>query len=276
MNVLITGANGQLGKELGKILPNAIMTGHDDLDITNARSVYDFVKKNKIDTIVNCAAYTAVDAAEDDFQNANRINAWAPKTLAKTGCKLVHISTDYVFDGRSQKPYKASDKTNPQSVYGWTKCLGERIVSMYAKDYVILRTAWLYSSHGKNFVNTILRLGAEKNSINVVSDQRGTPTYAADLANAVVEIIPQINSKNRGIYHYSNGGECSWYDFAREIIKMSDLQCEIKPILTKDYPTRAKCPKYSVLDKTETVNVFGVKVPNWQDGLKRCIAEYQR
>ena len=125
-------------------------------------------------------------------------------------------------------------------------------------------------------MNTILRLGAEKNSINVVSDQRGTPTYAADLANAVVEIIPQINSKNRGIYHYSNGGECSWYDFAREIIKMSDLQCEVKPILTKDYPTRAKRPKYSVLDKTETVNVFGVKVPNWQDGLKRCIAEYQR
>ena len=150
MNVLITGANGQLGIELGKIMPNAIMAGHDDLDITNARSVYDFVKRNKIDTIINCAAYTAVDAAEDDFQNATRINAWAPKTLAKTGCKLVHISTDYVFDGRAKNPYKFDDKTNPQSVYGWTKCLGERIVSMYAKDYVILRTSWLYSAHGKN------------------------------------------------------------------------------------------------------------------------------
>ena len=275
---LITGANGQLGTELSKRLPNAICTDVDDLDITRESLVADFVKKYNIDTIVNCAAYTAVDKAEDNIELATKINVDGPANLAKTGAKIVHISTDYVFDGTAHKPYSpdsTKDEINPISVYGKTKFAGEVKVLRYAINSVIIRTAWLYSPYGNNFVKTMRKLGSEKESINVVADQIGTPTYAGDLADAIVKILPQINLKNRGIYHFTNMGVCSWYDFAHEIMDLSGLQCCVNPIKTTEYPTRAKRPYYSVLDKSDIINTFGVEIPYWKDSLKKCIAELE-
>ena len=273
MNILITGANGQLGTELSKILPNAILTSHQDLDITNFESVRDFTIKNHINTIINCAGYTAVDAAEDDYFNAKKINSIGPQNLAQTGCKLIHISTDYVFDGHHKTPYKPGDDTNPHSIYGWTKLMGETGVIKNSVDYAIIRTSWLYSPYGKNFVKTMRKLGLTHETLDVVDDQIGTPTYAADLASAIVEIIPQINTSNRGIYHYSNMGECSWYDFACEIMKMSNIKCKVRPTTSSEYKTKASRPKYSVLDKTKTIDTFGIKIPDWQEALKRCLNE---
>ena len=273
---LITGGNGQLGTELSKRLPNAIRTDVDDLDITRESLVADFVKKYNIDTIVNCAAYTAVDKAEDNIELATKINVDGPANLAKTGAKIVHISTDYVFDGTAHKPYSpdsTKDEINPISVYGKTKFAGEVKVLRYAINSVIIRTAWLYSPYGNNFVKTMRKLGSEKESINVVADQIGTPTYAGDLADAIVKILPQINLKNRGIYHFTNMGVCSWYDFAHEIMDLSGLQCRVNPIKTTEYPTRAKRPYYSVLDKSDIINTFGVEIPHWKDSLKKCISE---
>lgn len=276
MKILITGANGQLGTELSKILPNAISTDFRDLDIVDSDAVRDFVRKNNVETIINCAAYTAVDDAEDNFLAARLINAIGPKNLASTGCKLIHISTDYVFDGQACTPYSPKDEPHPQSVYGWTKRMGEVAVMSAAEKYVILRTAWLYSPYGKNFVKTMRKLGAEKNSIGVVSDQIGTPTYAADLADAIVKIMPQIHKNNSGIYHYTNLGQCSWYDFACEIMRLSGLKCDVSPIKTSEYKTRALRPQYSVLNKTQTSQMFGITIPQWQEALKRCIKEIER
>lgn len=273
MNVLITGANGQLGKELSKILPDAILTGHEDLDITDFVAVRDFVAKNHIDTVVNCAAYTAVDAAEDDYFNAKQVNAIGPKNIAQMGCKIIQVSTDYVFDGCGKAPYKTDDEVAPLSVYGWTKLLGEQNVQKYSAQYAIIRTSWLYSPYGKNFIKTMRRLATEKDSINVVSDQTGSPTYAKDLAEAIVQIIPQMNFNNRGIYHYANKGETSWYDFAREVMHQSGLNCKVIPISTAEYSTKAVRPKYSVLDTGKIESVFGVKIPDWKDALGRCIDE---
>ena len=272
-NILITGANGQLGTEISKILPNAIFTSHQDLDITNFESVRDFTAKNHIGTIVNCAAYTAVDAAEDDYFTAKQINSVGPRNLAQTGCKLIHISTDYVFAGTNKVPYKPDDETNPHSVYGWTKLMGESAVIKNSAEFAIIRTSWLYSPYGKNFVKTMRNLGATRAALDVVDDQVGTPTYAADLADAIAQIIPQMNINNRGIYHYSNIGECSWYDFAREIMKMSGLKCQVRPTTSSEYKTRASRPKYSVLDKTKIQQTFGIKISDWQSALNRCIAE---
>lgn len=276
MKILITGANGQLGTELSKILPNAISTDFKDLDIVDSDAVRDFVRKNNVETIINCAAYTAVDDAEDNFLAARLINAIGPKNLASTGCKLIHISTDYVFDGQACTPYSPKDEPHPQSVYGWTKRMGEVAIMSAAEKYVILRTAWLYSPYGKNFVKTMRKLGAEKSSIGVVSDQIGTPTYAADLADAIVKIMPQIHKNNSGIYHYTNLGQCSWYDFACEIMKLSGLKCDVSPIKTSEYKTRALRPQYSVLNKTQTSQMFGITIPQWQEALKRCIKEIER
>ena len=276
MKILITGANGQLGTELSKILPNALLTDFKDLDITDSCAVNDFIKKNKVETIINCAAYTAVDDAEDNFLQARQINAFGPRNLASTGCKLIHISTDYVFDGKANTPYAPKDLTNPQSVYGLTKRMGEMYVMNNAEKYVILRTAWLYSPYGKNFVKTMRRLGAEKDSIGVVCDQIGTPTYAADLAEAIVMIMPQIHKKNSGVYHYTNLGQCSWYDFACEIMKMSGLKCQVNPIKTSEFPTKAVRPQYSVLNKNQTIQMFDITIPQWQEALKRCIKEIER
>lgn len=283
MNVLITGANGQLGTELSKLLPNAIATGSQDLDVTNEKAVRGFVKRHRIKMVVNCAAYTNVDGAETDVLNAVKVNTYGPKFLAQTGVKMIHISTDYVFDGESSIPYKPKDLAKPLSVYGYTKFLGEKEVLRYALESVVLRTSWLYSPYGKNFFKTMQRLGNEKSEINVVGDQFGTPTYAADLAEAIVEIIPQVNEANAGIYHFSNKGQASWQRFASEIMKQSGLDCKVVPISTVQYKESlgkdkiyANRPMYSVLDKTKTIETFGLKISDWQDALTRCIQENEK
>ena len=275
--ILITGAKGQLGTELGKLLPHAVKTDYDTLDITNEDAVRKFVKFNDIDTIVNCAAYTAVDKAEDDVDNAHNLNVCGPQNLARCGVKMVHISTDYVFDGTAHTPYKPSDKPNPISVYGKTKLAGEKAAFVgNTAPTIVIRTAWLYSPYGNNFVKTMLRLGAEKTDINVVNDQIGTPTYAGDLARAIVKILPQINADNSGIYHFTDEGVCSWYDFATEIMNMSGSQCNVHPIPTSKYPTRATRPAYSVLDKTDIKDVFGIEIPHWRKSLDACLKQLIR
>ena len=271
--ILITGSRGQLGTELSKLLPDAMLTGTAELDITDSDAVQKFVKEKGIGTIVNCAAYTAVDKAEDDVALAEKVNVLGPENLAKTGCKIVHISTDYVFDGKGYRPYTTEDETKPVSVYGKTKRAGELAVLKNAKEAVIIRTAWLYSPYGNNFVKTMRRLGAEKESLNVVADQVGTPTYAADLAAAIVKVLPQISEKTKGIYHFTNEGVCSWYDFATEIMDESGLKCQVNPIPTSAYPTRAVRPAYSVLDKSKIKNTFGVKIAHWKHALQRCQKE---
>ena len=274
--ILVTGANGQLGTELRHLLPNAVFTDVAELDITNSHAVKQFLHNNNIDTVVNCAAYTAVDNAEDNFDIAYSINAIGPKNLAEHIPNIIHISTDYVFDGKKSTPYKTDDKPNPVSVYGKTKYAGENAVLETADKAVIIRTAWLYSPYGNNFVKTMRRLGQERESINVVCDQIGTPTYAADLAHAIVEIIPQISFENSGVYHFTNEGICSWYDFAKEIMHKSGLKCDVKPIPSSAYPTKASRPAYSLLDKSAIKNVFGIKIAHWADGLQRCISEINK
>ena len=273
---LITGCNGQLGTEIKKLLPDAICADVDTLDITDAIAVKKFISENKIDLIINCAAYTAVDMAESNIELATKINVDGPKNLAQSGAKLIHISTDYVFDGTGHTPYTPSDATNPTSVYGKTKRDGELAVIENSKCYVIIRTAWLYSPYGNNFVKTMRRLGSERESINVVSDQIGTPTYAADLASAIVKIIPQMTEEKSGIYHFTNMGVCSWYDFATEIMELSGLNCLVNPIKTAQYPTPATRPSYSVLDKDVIKDIFDIKIPHWKDGLRRCISELNK
>jgi len=271
--LLITGGNGQLGTELSKLLPDAIRTDVNDLDITDYSAVIKFVKSKNIDTIINCAAYTAVDKAEDNEDLAAKINAIGPFNLSMADTKMIHISTDYVFDGFGYKPYTSKDKPNPVSVYGKTKLVGEQAVMENVKNGVVIRTAWLYSPYGNNFVKTMRRLGAEKESINVVSDQIGSPTYAGDLAAAIVKILPQMNEQNRGIYHFTNMGVCSWYDFATEIMEQSGLKCVVNPVNSSEYPTRAKRPFYSVLDKSKIIKTFGLEIPHWKKSLAQCIKQ---
>ncbi len=272
---LITGCNGQLGTELRKRLPNAICADVDMLDITNKDTVVKFVRDNNVDLIINCAAYTAVDKAEDDIDLATKINIDGPRNLAQTGVKIIHISTDYVFDGHGFRPYSPDDETNPISVYGKTKRAGEIAVLENSKCAVVIRTAWLYSPYGNNFVKTMRRLGAERESISVVADQIGTPTYAGDLADVIVKIIPQMNEKNSGIYHFTNMGVCSWYDFACEIMEKSGLKCVVNPIKTEEYPTRAVRPFYSVLDKSKIQKNFNdIKIVHWKQGLEKCLKQF--
>ena len=272
--ILITGAKGQLGMALAKLLPQAVLTDTDMLDITNYNKVQSFIKNNQITTIINCAAYTAVDKAEDDKETAYAVNVVGPENLAKTGCKLIHISTDYVFDGHMYRPYTPDDKPNPLSVYGITKEQGEQAVLKYAQNAVIIRTAWLYSANGQNFVKTMRRLGQERETVNVVSDQIGTPTYAGDLAQAIVDILPQMTVENKGIYHYTNEGVCSWYDFATAIMVLSHLNCQVAPILSSEYPTKAIRPFYSVLDKTKIKNTFHLTIPHWKESLVQCLKQF--
>lgn len=272
--ILVTGANGQLGTELQKLLPNTIFADVDVLDITDFEAVKKYVSDNQIDVIVNCAAYTAVDKAEDDIELAQKINEDGPRNLALSGAKIVHISTDYVFDGKNYQPYLPEDETNSVSVYGKTKRAGELAVLNNAKIAVVIRTAWLYSSHGNNFVKTMRRLGAEKESLNVVADQIGSPTFAEDLAQAIVTILPQMNEANKGIYHYTNEGVCSWYDFATEIMKLSGLSCKVNPISSSAYPTKATRPFYSVLSKEKIKNVFNVEIPHWKESLVKCLKQF--
>lgn len=269
--IMITGAKGQLGRELTALLPDAILTDVDTLDITDLDAVKAFVADNAVETIINCAAYTAVDRAEDDAELAAKINVLGPENLAKCGAKLIHVSTDYVFDGQGHCPYRESDATKPVSVYGRTKLAGEEAVLANADVAVVIRTAWLYSGYGNNFVKTMRRLGAERPSLNVVSDQIGTPTFAADLAAAIVKILPQLSKDKRGVYHFTNEGVCSWYDFALKIMQLSGLECAVNPIPSSAYPTKATRPFYSVLDKSKIKETFGVQIPHWEDGLVRCL-----
>ncbi len=269
---LVVGANGQLGNELRLLLQNkAEYVDREELDITDEAAVSDYVIKDKYEAIINCAAYTAVDKAEDEPELAEKINVYGPKNLAKTGVPLVHVSTDYVFNGQNYVPYKEGDETAPRSVYGVTKLAGEKAVIENASTAVVIRTAWLYSEFGNNFVKTMQRLGAERESLNVVFDQIGSPTYAKDLAQAIVEILPQLKKGTKEIYHFSNEGVCSWYDFAVEIMKKSNLSCKVFPIESSQYPTKAVRPSYSVLNKSKIKTDFGIKIRHWEEALQECI-----
>jgi len=281
MNILITGANGQLGSEIKELSPqykdlNFTFTDVDELDITNYVALGKYFAKNKFQCIINCAAYTAVDKAESEKAKAIQINATAVKYLAEYSSSqnalFVHVSTDYVFDGRSCKPYSEGDMTNPKSVYGKTKLDGEVEVIFNAQKSIIFRTSWLYSSYGSNFVKTIIKAANEKGALNVVYDQIGNPTYAKDLAKTILDIVPTYHAQNKSeIYNYSNEGVTSWYDFAKEITEMADIKCSISPIETKDYPTPAVRPQYSVLNKSKIKKQFNIVIPHWKDSLRECI-----
>lgn len=273
---LVTGANGQLGNELKLLLQDkAAYVDRDELDITYEEAVKAYVGQGKWDAIINCAAYTAVDKAESDEALAEKINVKGPENLAKTGIPLVHVSTDYVFDGTNYRPYVETDEVNPQSVYGKTKLAGEQAVLANAQTAVIIRTAWLYSTFGNNFVKTMRKLGKERDSLNVVFDQVGSPTYARDLAQAIVDILPQMKPGMKEVYHFSNEGVCSWYDFATAIMAQSDLVCDVFPIESKDYPTPAKRPHYSVLNKGKIKKDFGIKINHWAVSLAECVEKLE-
>ncbi len=276
--VLVTGANGQLGSEIRDISDKEgfFFTNRETLDISDKKEVLEFVDKHEIEIIINCAAYTAVDKAESDELLADEINHKAVKNLAQIAkdknIKLIHISTDYVFDGKNYKPYCEDDKTNPQGVYGKTKLDGEKaLMEINPKNSIIIRTSWVYSSFGNNFVKTMIRLGKEKDELGVIYDQVGTPTYARDLANAILQIIPKIQNEKMEIYHYSNEGVLSWYDFAKEIMKMAKLECKINPLETYQYPTPAPRPHYSLLNKAKIKKDFGIFIPYWKDGIDACL-----
>lgn len=277
--ILVTGANGQLGNEL-KYLKNSftdfkfIFTDKQALDITNNEAILSFFKINEIDFCINTAAYTAVDNAENDQENAMLLNATAVKYLAEVckefNAKLIHVSTDFVFDGKGNIPLKEENKPNPLSVYGATKLKGEEFA--LEKDALVIRTSWLYSTFGNNFVKTMLRLGTERDELNIIADQFGTPTYAKDLAKAILDIISNNKVENiKGLYHFSNKGEASWFDFTKEIFSISNINCKANPIPTTEYPTPAERPKYSVMDKSKIVDDFGVVLKDWKVSLKECI-----
>lgn len=333
-NILVTGANGQLGSEIKHLVDNSFFkmdprvkpeddkvchsregvnpamphnyhfhfATQNDLDLSNLCKMKDFFEGKKFDVIINCAAYTAVDKAESEQELADALNHLAVKHLAEIskekGIRLIHISTDYVFDGTNYRPYTEDDITNPQSVYGKTKLDGENaLIAINPPNSIIIRTSWVYSFYGNNFVKTMLRLGKEKESLGVIFDQVGTPTYAKDLAKTILEIIAKqrIDSgsasgmtetchpdtvsesgmtdsgSNVSIYHYSNEGVVSWYDFAKEIMRMAKLNCQINPIETKEYPTPAKRPHYSLLNKSKIKKDFNIEIPYWKDGLDDCL-----
>ena len=307
-NILVTGSKGQVGSELqalaSKYNYTFFFTDRDSLDITNKEAIEHFTKENSINVIINAAAYTAVDKAEDDKENADKVNHLATKYLAEeakeNNIKLVHISTDYVFNGENFKPYTEDDTTNPNGVYGQTKLDGEKAMQeVNPKNSIIIRTSWVYSSFGANFVKTMLRLGKERDSLGVIYDQVGTPTYARDLAKVILNIVPKLNSHSEltsrhseqtprdaeqtprhseldseskvKIYNYSNEGVLSWYDFSKEIMKMAKIECSINPIETKEYPTPAKRPHYSLLNKSKIKEEFDIMIPYWKDSLFECL-----
>lgn len=282
MKILVTGANGQLGKEMHRILEQkcpgiAVYTDVDTLDITDTKSVNDFFDRNEITHIINCAAFTAVDKAESEQTLCYRINADAVQNLAIAAShhdvKVIHISTDYVFDGKSYRPYIESDKPNPMSAYGTSKRKGEMSLLSLCSDAIIIRTSWLYSPHGHNFVKTMIRLGREKSDLRVVFDQVGTPTYAGDLAETIYAILT-ARQWVPGIFHYSNEGAISWYDFANAIHRIAGINnCKITPVTSDDYPTSATRPYYSVLDKSKIKSTFGITIPYWETSLQKCIAQ---
>lgn len=279
MKILVTGANGQLGNELRNLLETEIpgctlYTDRDELDLTDAKAVDAFMLDNEISHIVNCAAYTAVDRAEEEKLACSAVNCDAVKNLAMAadanGVKVIHISTDYVFDGTNHRPYRESDKVNPISQYGTTKRKGETALLALAPESIIIRTAWLYSSYGNNFVKTMLRLADSQGEVRVISDQIGTPTYARDLAVAIFKILTSHQWVS-GIYHFTNEGAASWYDFAHAIFRIAGKKVKLIPIPTEDYPTLAIRPAYSILDRSRIKATYGVEIPHWEESLEDCM-----
>jgi len=306
INILITGSNGQLGSEIMELVEEIpsqaendetcfFFTDKDSLDITKQHAINEFIELNNINIIINCAAYTAVDKAQENEKSADLVNHIAVKNLAQisknNNIKLIHISTDYVFNGKAHMPYTEDDKTNPNGVYGKTKLAGENaMIEINPLNSIIIRTSWVYSSFEANFVKTMLRLGKDRDELGVIFDQVGTPTYARDLAKTILDIIPKLDSRvkpendeNRHseldseskvqIYNYSNEGVLSWYDFAKEIMRMAKLECTINPIETKEYPTPASRPHYSLLNKSKIKKEFNITIPFWKDSLDECLTK---
>ena len=286
MRILIAGKNGQLGKSIHKLVANTeqtndfVFVGREELDLSGADNIISYFNQNNFDIIVNCAAHTAVDKAEEEAVLANQINHLAVEQLAQIAktqqAKLIHVSTDYVFDGESDKPYTETDETNPINVYGKTKLAGEKALQeIMPTDAIIIRTSWVYSEYGNNFVKTMLRLGKERDELNVVSDQIGSPTYATDLANAILDTMQNKAFKEVGqetqVYHYSNMGEISWYEFAKEIFELSGIQCSVSPITTEQYPTPAKRPKNTLMNKDKISHRFDIDILDWSKSLESCI-----
>lgn len=286
MNILVTGANGQLGNEIQLIAKNSndnyiftdVCDGYSKLDITNIEDIRKTIAENSIECIINCAAWTNVDAAENASEIVETLNATAPKNLAivmkEVGGLLVHVSTDYVFGGDPYNiPCKEDQKGTPTGVYGLTKLHGEQNIQNSGAKYIIIRTSWLYSEYGKNFVKTMMNLTATKPELKVVFDQCGTPTYAGDLASVIFDIVENRKYEgNDGIYHFSNEGVCSWYDFTIKIAELAgNTKCDIQPCHSDEFPSPVKRPSYSVLDKTKLKETFGIKIPYWTDSLKKCI-----
>lgn len=280
-NILVTGMNGQLGSEL-QLLHSSYpqhtftFTDRNSLDLGNLCKLEDYFDDKTFDVIINCAAYTGVDKAESDIDLADTINHRGVSLLAKIAknknISLIHISTDYVFNGQNYRPYIETDSTDPQGIYGRTKRDGENaILDVAPHNSIILRTSWVYSTFGANFLKTMLRLGSERDSLGVIFDQVGTPTYARDLAYAILEIIPQIQNTKPEIYHYSNEGVASWYDFAQAIFELSGTACAVTAIETSQYPTPAVRPHYSLLNKKKVKESFGISIPYWKNSLKECI-----
>lgn len=275
MNILVTGADGQLGRSLARIVNDSVdrylFTDLAGLDIVDTDAVEAYVRENSIDVIVNCASYTAVDKAEDEPEKADLVNNRAVAGMAEVAKRneavLIHISTDYVFDGCACTPYKDDAETSPLSVYGRTKADSERAVVESGCRYIIFRTSWLYADEGSNFVRKILEKSAENPVLDVIFDQIGTPTYASDLADLIFYVIEERKLDNTGIYNYSNEGVCSWYDFAKEICHQAGHLCDIRPCHTEDYPSKARRPHFSVLDKTKVKKTFGIEIPHWKESL---------
>jgi len=279
MNILITGANGQLGSEIKKIHDQYpqhrfFFTDVEELDITNDTQVSDYLTTHQIEVVINCAAYTAVDKAEEEEANAKLINESATEILANAvnekGGKLIHVSTDYVFNGKTYIPYAEDEQPNPETAYGRSKLAGEKRILEQNTDAFIVRTAWLYSEYGKNFVKTMLHLGREKNSIGVIFDQVGSPTYALDLAEALIKLADK-KTKGTTFYHYSNEGVCSWYDLAVEIMNHKNYDCRVNALETHEYPAPAKRPPYSVLNKSKIKRELSIDIPHWRESLKKCL-----
>ncbi|MBB6327943.1 dTDP-4-dehydrorhamnose reductase [Algoriphagus iocasae] len=279
-NILVTGAKGQLGSEIRAISENYsfqfFFTDQEELDITKKENIESFIQDNKIQTIINCAAYTAVDKAESDQEIAFKVNRDAVGYLASAiqsvEGNMIHISTDYVFDGTGYKPYMPGDSANPKNIYGKSKWEGEELMrSIPLYNSLIIRTSWVYSEFGSNFVRTMLRLGKERETLNVIDDQIGSPTYAADLAKVLLDIIPILDHSGTRTYHYSNEGVCSWYDFAIEIMEKAGLSCEIIPIPTSQYPTTASRPHYSVMEKGGFKSDYQLAIPYWKNSLQACL-----
>lgn len=282
-NILVTGAYGQLGSEIKELATkytsyNFIFTDIEELDICNYLEVAHFIEVNKISIIINCAAFTAVDKAEEQFEIADKINHLAVANFSQIArdndIKLVHVSTDYVFDGTNYKPYIEADIPNPQSVYGRTKLDGELAMEyINPANSIIIRTSWVYSKYGNNFVKTMLRLGKVQEELNVVADQIGTPTYAGDLAQTILDILPKLDNETVELYHYSNEGVCSWYDFAKAVFEISNMTVTLSPIESKQYQTPVKRPFYSVMNKTGIKKAYHIEIPHWKESLMTMFKE---